>query len=122
MFFFVISVIWQVFLFTQRSINIKDDIDATINQYLLCVEADGYLSDGNRTALSGDLSRLGMTELDFTGTDDPLNPKVYGERVTLHIRGKLEIPIFEVSWLKLKRTTTQVNIDEKRVSVSHGIS
>lgn len=121
-FLFVTAVIWQVFLFNQRAVNIKEDIDATINQYVLCLEADGYLSDANCASLINDLSRLGMSDIDLTGTDFATAPKVYGERVTLQVRGKLEVPVFNVAWLRLERTTTLVEINEKRVSVSHGIS
>ncbi len=122
MFFFVTAVIWQTFLFNQRTANMKEDIDITINQYLLCVEADGYLSDANKAALQSDLTSLGMTAIDFSGTDLSTAPKIYGQRVTLQVSGQLEIPVFQVSWLRLEKVTTPINIREKRTSISHGIS
>lgn len=121
-FLFVTAVIWQVFLFNQRAVNVKNDIDGVINQYVLCMEADGYLSDVNQAALTADLAHLGLTNISFSGTDTSASPKIYGERVTLQVSGKLEIPIFVVAWLRLERGTALVNISEKRVSISHGIS
>lgn len=122
MFMFASAVIFQVFLNNQKAVDIKDDIDSTINQYVLCLEADGYLSETNRNSLISDLTMLGMTDIDLTGTDDVMNPKIYGERVTLQVKGNLEIPTFQIAWLRLEKRATQIQINEKRISISHGIS
>ena len=120
-FIFVAAVIWQVFLFNQKATNIKEDIDTTLNQYILCLEADGYLSDGNKLALINDLASFGVTGIDLTGTDLSNNPKSYGERVTLQVHGTVKIPTFQLSWLRLVKTTIPAEVNEKRTSVSHGV-
>lgn len=120
-FLFLTAVIWQVFLFNQRTVNAKDEIDTVMNHYILCMETDGYLTDANRAALIGDLQNAGMKDIDLTGTDFSSSARLYGERVTLQINGKIEIPVFQIEWLRLTRGTRDVNITEKRVSISHGL-
>lgn len=121
-FMFMSAVIFQVFLNNQKAVDIKDDIDATINQYVLCLETDGYLSETNQNSLINDLTKLGVTDIDLTGTDDVMNPKIYGERVALQVKGNLEVPTFQIAWLRLEKGAIQIQINEKRISISHGIS
>lgn len=81
----------------------KMAVSQAARKYILKMEAAGYLEPADRTALLQELTDLGATQVDLSGTT--MNRAGYGGPVCIHIQGKLgEIYEFEE-----KRVSTAKN-------------
>ena len=56
-------------------------------KYILRMETVGYLTENDCTEMTQELTSLGVTELDFTGST--VNRVSYGSAISLVIRGKI---------------------------------
>lgn len=65
----------------------KLDINQTTRRYLLKMEADGYMTDDDRTEFLNELARLGVTGVSLTGTT--FTDAGYGNDVVLQFTGRL---------------------------------
>ena len=65
----------------------KAAISQVVRKYLLRMETTGYLTEDDSVALEAELTGLGATELDFTGST--MNEVEYGAEIILKIRGKI---------------------------------
>ena len=68
-------------------LNSKSQIDQIARKYILRMETVGYLTGTDRLEMTQELTALGATELDYTGST--LNRVAYGSTISLVIRGKI---------------------------------
>lgn len=62
--------------------------ESIAREYMLAMESKGYLTLADQAALIDDLTVLGVTELNFSGTT--LAPVGYGQPVVLSVTGKIK--------------------------------
>ncbi len=65
------------------------DVERIHRRYLLAMEREGFLSATNVTQLKGELSAVGVTNIDLSGTS--MSPVGYGGTVYLVIKGDVEV-------------------------------
>ena len=65
----------------------KLEISQLSRQYILKMETEGYLTEENRQALIQELQKVGLQEIDLSGTT--LQPVSYGDTILLNIRGTI---------------------------------
>lgn len=65
----------------------KGDVSQIARKYLLVAETEGFLSEGMRQNMTNELIKLGVKEIDLSGTTD--SRIGFGETVTVSIRGKI---------------------------------
>lgn len=75
------------FLGEMQLIQTKAQVNQLARRYILCMETTGGLFPRDREALEQELSKLGVTELDLSGTTFEVSG--YGAKIVLQIRGKL---------------------------------
>lgn len=84
-------LLYAILVFGQ--INVKQRAEWSLREYMLAMEVDGYLSDINKTALKQKLADLGVTNLSFE--DTTMSQAHYGDKIVLHVKGKIKVPILE---------------------------
>lgn len=65
----------------------KSEVGQIARKYILRMESTGYLASEDISLLSAELSDMGVTEMDYTGTT--ISEVTYGQPITLQIQGKL---------------------------------
>lgn len=95
----------------------KDRADLVAREYLLRMETQGYLNSTDESELYKDLSDLGMKNISITGTT---RSKVgYGKKITLSIKGQLEISNYTVTDIfKITKTSQLANININKSSTA----
>lgn len=83
-----LSVLMIGYLNTMRLLQQKEDINQIARKYILRMETIGYLKNADRVELVQDLTALGITEIDLTGTT--LADVGYGNPITLSIQGNIK--------------------------------
>ncbi len=81
------SIILFAFLDCVELIHQKLQVGQLARKYILKMETVGCLSASEKMWLDGELSEMGVTDIDFSGST--LNMASYGEAITLRIKGKL---------------------------------
>lgn len=95
----------------------KIDINQVSRRFILRMEAAGYLTAQDRTALELELSELGVTGVDFAGTT--LSDAGYGNPVVLEFTGDLRYQgIRLITMVQAQREALTARIQEKRVSTA----
>ena len=67
----------------------QNKVERTYRKYLLKMEKEGCLNGSDQANLITELTALGVKNIDLTGTSTA--PVGYGQTVTLHIAGDLEV-------------------------------
>lgn len=112
-----VIILMTAFLNNMQLLEKKEDISQVSRRYILRMETVGYLESRDRTEMLYELEKLGMTEIDLTGTT--LSDVGYGNPVTLIIKGKLPGSVLSGSdLLKLMFTNQEWVITEKRMSTA----
>jgi len=70
-------------------IVIRNDVERIHRKYLLSMERTGYLTSSDEGMLRAELSAIGVTNIDLTGTS--MAPVGYGGQVRLVIKGQLMV-------------------------------
>lgn len=95
------TVLMLSFTDNVRLIQEKTEVSQLARKYILRMETVGYLTPADKTALTGELQALGVTEITYEGTT--VSEVGYGDSITLQIQGKLR---------------EQYDFSEKRVSTA----
>ena len=111
------GILWFGSMVTASNIDKSSALHQVTRTYLLRMEADGYLTQENKTAMVSELQTLGVEGVDLTGTS--LTDAGYGNQVTLQVKGILKVRSlafggFTKSMLKEERIPWSV----RRVSVA----
>lgn len=81
------TVIMMAYLGSMQLLDTKAQVSQTARKYILRMETVGYLTGNDQLQLSWELTQLGATELDFTGST--MSRVDYGSPILLVIRGKI---------------------------------
>lgn len=90
-----ILVLLFMFIVLRYSLSIYQSMnnglkkEALARSYMLSMESRGYLTPEDKQALLDDLTELGVTDIDFTGTT--LAPVGYGQPVILSVTGRIDV-------------------------------
>ena len=82
-------LLYAILLFGQ--ISVKQRAEWSLREYMLAMEVEGYLTDTNKTALTQKLTDLGVANISFE--DTTMSRTNYGDRIILHIKGKIKVPV-----------------------------
>lgn len=85
---FVLVGLFAALFLSFAQISSQNKIERTYRQYLLVMETQGCLTASAKAQLIADLTALGLTNIDLTGTSE--TPVPYGGTITLHIEGDLK--------------------------------
>ena len=111
------GILWFGSMVTASNIDKSSALNQVTRKYMLRMEADGYLTQENQTAMVSELQALGVEGVELTGTS--LTDAGYGNPVTLQVKGTLTVRSigfrgFTKSMLKEERIPWSV----RRVSVA----
>lgn len=67
--------------------NTKNDINSVMRKYIIRMETYGYLTNEDETELIQELTDIGMTNIDISGTT--MNEVEYGEVIYLYVKGDI---------------------------------
>ena len=88
---FISLVLIMSYTSWHTKLAVKDSIVLTINSYLKSVETAGFLTDELQEGLEEELSTYGLENISFGGSS--LSPVQYGDKVYLHVTGKLHLTV-----------------------------
>ena len=99
-------------------LNSKSQIDQIARKYILRMETVGYLTGNDRLEMTQELTALGATELDYTGST--LDQVDYGSTISLVIRGKIpgRTVIAGSNLLETTQEITWYEFEERRISTA----
>lgn len=80
-------VLMMTFLDCVGSVGKKTAVSQLARRYILHMETAGYLSGAQELRLRQELQEQGVTDIELTGTT--MQEVTYGQRVELHIKGKI---------------------------------
>lgn len=111
------GILWFGSMVTASNIDKSSALNQITRKYMLRMEADGYLTEENRTSMVTELQALGVEAVNLTGTN--LTDVGYGNKVSLQVKGTLTVRSiafrgFAKSMLKEERIPWSVS----RVSIA----
>lgn len=80
-----------------KIVDTKNNICSVGDTYLQLMMAEGYLTEEDRADMLDELSRYGVTSVDFSGTT--LSQVGYGERVALEMTYTVDLEIHNITSL-----------------------
>lgn len=83
------GILWFGSMVTASNIDKSSALNQVTRKYMLRMEADGYLTEENRTSMVTELQALGVEAVDLTGTN--LADVGYGNKVSLQVKGTLTV-------------------------------
>ena len=83
------GILWFGSMVTASNIDKSSALNQVARKYILRMEADGYLTEENRTSMVTEFQELGVEAVDLTGTD--LTDVGYGNEVCLEVKGNLTV-------------------------------
>lgn len=82
------TVVMMAYMNSVELIQQKMEAGQLARKYVLRMETVGYLTSEDKTILTRELTDLGITDIDYTGSTDREVP--FGSPITLKIQGKLK--------------------------------
>lgn len=109
---FFMSVLFISLFFNFSKLIMQNGVERTYRKYLLRMEREGCLTSSDLSALNAELSALGLSDIDLSGTS--LSPVGYGNEVHLHIKGNLQVDSvgFSADVFTGKKETIDIDIDK----------
>ncbi len=77
------------FLNAMNAISRKENVKEVSRKYILDMETKGYLTTESSAKLLQELSEIGLTDIDLSGTT--LSDAGYGNEIHLYIKGKMPV-------------------------------
>ena len=111
-----ISVIVMVSFSYTELLNKKLEVSQIARRYILQMETRGYLESMSEQQLYEDLQRVGMKNIDLSGTTR--QSVVYGEKIMLCISGELEGIMLKGNFWTSGFGKTRYHVEEKRMSTA----
>lgn len=113
----LLAVLWTGSMISASNIDRSSDIHQVARAYLLRMETDGYLTEGNRNLLLSELEELDMEQIDLTGTT--FTDAGYGNPVRLVIRGVVYLKDVDFKgFASPMMTTRQAEVAIEKISVA----
>lgn len=113
----VVALIMHVLIGWIATINAKDNVDFIVREYMLQMEADGYLTPENKVALEQALNDVGMTVSEWGTTT--FSEVGYGTKITLEIYGKMKDQTFIITaWDSIQKSDQLLDVHIKRSSTA----
>ena len=113
----IVVIVMLAVLWTASNIDRSNAIHQVARTYLLQMEADGYLTEGNKVMLLTDLANLDMVGIDLTGTS--FTDVGYGNQVRLVIKGKVNLKDVRFrGFASPMMTTRQAEVVINKISVA----
>lgn len=119
------AMISRIYIGFSAQSDMKERADTIIREYLLVMEADGYLSSENKSSLENDLSAIGITVTGWGETtfekkiDGETIIPGYGEKIVLEIIGKAENKMVTINGLSdIDEDNKPIDIRIKRTSTA----
>ena len=94
---------------------VRMDISQTSRKYMLRMETRGYLEEVDRSSLEQELTALGLSDIDLSGTT--LSPVAYGDVIVLHVKGRITGRSINGGW-PLGWVEREYDVEEKRMSTA----
>jgi hypothetical protein len=113
----VVTLTIHVYVGWSDTIKIKRDADTLVREYILLMEAEGYLSTDNKEKLEDELNNIGVSithwgETTFTNVG-------YGNEIILEIIGTADNRLYVINgWNSLSEDTDVINISLKKTSTA----
>ncbi len=86
---FISIILIMAYTSWHTKLAVKDSIILTVSSYLKSVETAGYLTAEQQQELKAELQEFGLENISFEGSS--LVPVAYGNRVYLHVTGRLHL-------------------------------
>jgi hypothetical protein len=112
-----VFIIIMLYITYSADLYKKDKIDITAREYILKMEAEGYLITDDENDLINELQMLGMNNISLAGTT--LSKVGYANKVNLIINGQISIPDYTINNLfSIEKTTKIININIDKSSTA----
>ena len=113
----VVTLTIHVYIGWSDTIKIKRDADVLVREYLLLMEAEGYLSVDNKEKLEQDLEKLGITISNWGNTT--FSNAGYGNEIILEIDGYAESRLYVIKgWNSLTKDSDTLDISLRKTSTA----
>jgi hypothetical protein len=105
----ILSIISILMMNWYSDMDKKTKIEMLGREYILRMETEGFLSDGDKDNLIKNLNEFGVSNISLIGTTSA--PVKYGDKIILHMEGKIQISSSRlVNWLHLQKESSLVPI------------
>lgn len=113
----VVTLIIHVYIGWSDTIKIKRDADVLVREYLLLMEAEGYLSVENKETLEQELGELGISISNWG--DTTFSNVGYGNEIVLEINGLAQSRLYVINgWNSLSKDTNTIDISLRKTSTA----
>lgn len=115
----VVCILLVFFASWMGNLEAKDRVNMTARQYMLSMETYGYLSSDIKNDLMDNLTALGVSNIDISGTT--MSAQDYGATINLCIKGKLQGTTYGIGsggLFSIVKNVTSIPIDIELSSTS----
>ena len=113
----LMTVLWVASMVQASNMDRSAQIQQVARKYMMCMEADGYLTEANKNLLLADLQALVMSEISLTGTS--FHDVGYGKEVYLVITGKVHLKDVDFkSFASPMMTEREADVAIQKVSIA----
>lgn len=82
------AIVWMAYMGMAELLLTKIEVSQVARKYLLRMETVGYLQDTDKAEMTKELSALGVTKVNLSGTT--MEPVGYGQPIYLKIQGTMQ--------------------------------
>lgn len=113
----VVSLTIHIYVGWSDTIKMKKEADTLVREYLLLMEAEGYLSIDNKEQLEKELNDIGVVITSWG--DTTFSNAGYGNEIVLEINGTANSRLVIVnSWNSLSKDTDELKISLRKTSTA----
>lgn len=113
----VVTLTIHVYIGWSDTIKVKREADVLVREYLLLMEAEGYLSVESKENLEQELKDLGISISNWG--DTTFSSVGYGNEIVLEINGYTQSRLYVVKgWNSLTKDTDTINISLRKTSTA----
>lgn len=105
----ILSIICVLMINWYSDMDKKTKIEMLGREYILRMETEGYLTDGDKDNFIENLNEFGVSNVSLIGTTR--EAVKYGDKIILHMEGKIQVSSFRLAnWLHLQKESNLVPI------------
>ena len=113
----VVTLTIHVYIGWSDTIKVKKEADTLVREYLLLMEAEGYLSIDNKEQLEKELNDIGVNITNWG--DTTFSNAGYGNEIVLEINGTADSRLVIVNaWNSLSKDTDTIEISLRKTSTA----
>lgn len=90
-----VSIMLVFYIGWMANVTKKDEVRQIGREYMLAMEAEGWLTSSLESAMRSELAEKGLTNIDLSGTT--ISDVGYGNEIFLCVKGELEINTYSTS-------------------------